>query len=99
MERLPARWRVVVLAVGPLTHFKADAVLDLAAAARALRARHRDLVVCGVTRPQFKALHAHGLTALLGLHNFAPDLDLAIARGINRLAELTCPPSTTAPAA
>jgi uncharacterized membrane protein YoaK (UPF0700 family) len=89
VDRLPHHWRVVILAVSPLTHFDAEAALDLAAAVRTLRARHRDLVVCGVTRPQFKALHTNGLTALLGLDNFAPDLDLAIARGINLVGGLT----------
>jgi uncharacterized membrane protein YoaK (UPF0700 family) len=85
VDRLPQHWRVVILAVSPLTHFDADAVLDLAAAVRKLRAARRDLVVCGVTRPQYKVLHTGGLTTLLGIENFAPDLELAIARALNLL--------------
>src|SRR3712207_7577240 len=41
-----------------------------------LRASGRDLIVCGVTRPQYKSLTTGGLTELLGVENFAPDLDL-----------------------
>lgn len=86
VERLPEHWRVVILAVSPLTHFDHDAVLDLSAAVRKLRARHRDLVICGVTRVQFKVLRAGGLPDVLGIENFAPDLDLAIARALNLAA-------------
>jgi hypothetical protein len=83
VDRLPEHWRVVILAVSPLTHFDTDAVLDLTAAVQKLRAQRRDLVMCGVTPPQYKVLNAGGLTELLGVENFAPDLDLAIARGMN----------------
>jgi uncharacterized membrane protein YoaK (UPF0700 family) len=83
VDRLPERWRVVILAISPMTHFDADAVLDLCAAVHKLRARRRDLVVCGVNRPQLKALRDGGLLDVLGLENFAPDLDFAIARGMN----------------
>jgi uncharacterized membrane protein YoaK (UPF0700 family)/anti-anti-sigma regulatory factor len=88
-ERIPRHWRVVVLAVSPLTHFDADAALDLLAAVHRLRAQHRDLVFCGVNRAQFKAMRDAGLEDVLGMENFCPDLDLAIARALNRVDELT----------
>jgi uncharacterized membrane protein YoaK (UPF0700 family) len=88
VDRIPEHWRVIILAVSPLTHFDADAVLDLAAAVQKLRTARRDLIICGVNRPQYKVLFAGGLTDLLGVENFAPDLDLAIARGMNVVAEL-----------
>lgn len=87
-DRLPRHWRVIVLAVSPLTHFDKDEALDLLAAAQKLRAEHRDLVVCGVTRAQFKVMRDAGTADALGLENFTPDLDLAIARAMNRLHEL-----------
>ena len=88
VDRLPERWRVVILAVSPLTRFDPDAVLDLTAAVQKLRAHHRDLVVCGVSRSQFKALSNGGLPDVLGVENFAPDLDMAIARAMNLVTDL-----------
>ena len=87
-SELGGHWRVIVLAVSPLTHFDKDEALDLLAAAQKLRAEHRDLVVCGVTRTQFKVMRDAGAADALGLENVCPDLDLAIARAMNRLHEL-----------
>jgi uncharacterized membrane protein YoaK (UPF0700 family) len=87
VDRLPEHWRVVILAVSPLTHFDADAVADLCTAVQKLRAHHRGLVICGVNRPQYKVLDEGGLPDVLGVENFAPDLDFAIARAINLTAE------------
>jgi uncharacterized membrane protein YoaK (UPF0700 family) len=89
VDRLPRHWRVVILAVSPLTHFDPDAVLDLQAAVQKLRASRRDLIVCGVNRPQFKVLMKMDFPEFLGFENFAPDLDFAIARGMNLVSELT----------
>ena len=88
VDRLPKRWRVVILAVSPLTHFDLDAVLDLQAALTKLRAQRRDLILCGINRPQYKALAQTGFPAAPGFENFAPDLDFAIARGMNLVGEL-----------
>jgi uncharacterized membrane protein YoaK (UPF0700 family) len=87
VDRLPEHWRVVVLAVSPLTHFDIDAVADLSAAVHKLRGQRRDVVICGVNRQQYKVLSAGGLPEVLGLENFAPDLDFAIARAMNILAD------------
>jgi hypothetical protein len=88
VERLPRHWRVVILAVSPLTHFDTEEALDLLAAVRKLRAEHKDLVVCGVNRPQFKVMRDAGMADALGMENFCPDLDIAVARAMNRLHEL-----------
>ena len=85
---MPRHWRVVILAVSPLTHFDKDEALDLLAAVQKLRAARRDLVVCGVNRSQFKAMRDAGMADVLGLENFCPDLDLALARAMNRVHEL-----------
>lgn len=89
VDRLPKHWRVVILAVSPLTPFDPDAVIDLQAAVQKLRASHRDLIVCGVNRPQFKVLAQMSFPDQLGFENFAPDLDFAIARGMNLVHEIT----------
>lgn len=89
VDRLPRHWRVIILAVSPLTHFDKDEALDLLAAVQKLRTGHKDLVVCGVNRAQFKAMRDAGTTDVLGMENFCPDLDLAVARAMNRVNELT----------
>ena len=88
VDRLPRQWRVVILAVSPFTHFDKDEALDLAAAVQKLRAEHKDLVVCGVNRLQFKAMRDAGTADGIGMENFCPDLDLAVARALNRVQEL-----------
>ena len=87
-DRLPRRWRVVILAVSPLTHFDKDEALDLLAAVQKLRAERKDLVVCGVNRSQFTAMRDAGTAEAIGIDNFCPDLDIAIARAMNRIHEL-----------
>ena len=88
VDRLPRRWRVVILAVSPLTHFDSEEALDLRAAVNKLRAEGRDLVVCGANRSQFKVMRDAGFADALGLKNFAPDLEMAVARAMNRVQEL-----------
>ena len=76
-------------------------------AVQKLRAARRDLVVCGVNRSQFKAMRDAGTADVLGMENFCPDLDIALARAMNRVHELlgatqesqaAPPPVRTAPA-
>jgi uncharacterized membrane protein YoaK (UPF0700 family) len=88
VERLPRHWKVVILAVSPLTAFDPDAALDLSAAVRKLRSQRRDLVICGLFPQQYRVLNKGGVTHLLGVQNVCPDLDFAIARGMNRVEEL-----------
>ena len=56
-----------------------------------LRAEHKDLVVCGVNRPQYKAMRDAGTADGIGMENFCPDLDIAVARAMNRMQELVGP--------
>ena len=53
-----------------------------------LRGANRDLIVCGANRSQFKAMRDAGMADALGMENFCPDLDIAVARGMNRVHEL-----------
>jgi hypothetical protein len=91
VDRLPRHWRVIILAVSPLTHFDREEALDLMAAVQKLRVDHKDLVVCGVNRSQFQVLREAGMADALGVENFCPDLDMAVARAMNRVVELTGP--------
>ncbi|HEX8916379.1 MAG TPA: DUF1275 family protein [Humisphaera sp.] len=91
MDRLPKHWRVVILAVSPMTHFDKDSALDLAAAVQRLRSRRRDLILVGVKPVQYKALMRGGLIDVLGPQNVAADLEFAVARAMNVLEELGVP--------
>ena len=62
--------------------------MNLQAALAKLRAEGRDLVVCGANRSQFKVMREAGMADALGMENFAPDLDMAVARAMNRVYEL-----------
>jgi uncharacterized membrane protein YoaK (UPF0700 family) len=87
-ERLPEHWRVIILAVSPLTRLDANAVLDLCTAAEKLNASHRRLVISGITQSQYKALDEHNLPELIEPENLCPDLEFAIARGIDLVHQL-----------
>jgi hypothetical protein len=54
-----------------------------------LRAGNKDLIVCGANRSQFKVMREAGMADVLGVENFCPDLDMAIARAMNRVQELS----------
>ncbi|QOV87922.1 DUF1275 family protein [Humisphaera borealis] len=95
VDRLPRQWRVVILAVSPLTHFDADSAMNLLAAAQKLRSQHRELILCGVRAVQYKALDRHGLVEELGHDLFTPDIEFAIARAINALEALGGEPAVT----
>jgi uncharacterized membrane protein YoaK (UPF0700 family) len=88
VERLPKHWRVLILAVSPLTHLDVDAVHDLAGAVRNLHENDRRLLLCGVTRTQFKLLKKHGFLDLLEVEDVCPDLEFAIARSIDLVHRL-----------
>jgi uncharacterized membrane protein YoaK (UPF0700 family) len=88
VDRLPRHWRVVILAVSPLTHFDREEALNLMAALNKLRAEGKDLVVCGANRSQFSVMREAGMAGVLGVENFAPDLEMAVARAMNRVQEI-----------
>jgi uncharacterized membrane protein YoaK (UPF0700 family)/anti-anti-sigma regulatory factor len=81
-DRVPRRWRVIVLALSPVTHLDANAVMNLSTAVSKLRDHGRTLIVAGLTPTQFKALDQHGAVELLSLDNVAPDLEFGIARAL-----------------
>lgn len=95
VDRLPDRWRVVILALTPLVRLTDNALLDLEAACARLRADGRSLVVCGVTPVQYKAMEKAGLVDQLGDLNVCPDLEFAVARAL----ELLRPRAAIVPAA
>jgi len=89
VERLPGRWRVIILAISPQTRFDTNAFLDLEAAVRTLRNQRRRLIICGMSPPQYRALHRLGVTRVLDTEDLCPDLEFAVARGIELVREVT----------
>jgi uncharacterized membrane protein YoaK (UPF0700 family)/anti-anti-sigma regulatory factor len=83
VDRVPARWRIIILVISPLTRFDSDTAASLLNAAKSLKSHNRTLVISGMNRVQFKSLVDCGLTKVIDLDNFVPDLEFAIARGIN----------------
>jgi hypothetical protein len=85
VDRLPARWRVVILALTPLVRLSGNSLLALDAAHEKLKVEGRRLVICGITPLQYRLLDNVGLVDKLGSENVCPDLEFAIARGIEVL--------------
>jgi anti-anti-sigma regulatory factor len=81
-DHLPQRWRVIVLAVSPLTYFNDNSAADLRDVIRRLNDDGRELVVSGITPRQYQILSRAGIGDALDVENFCPDLEFAIARGI-----------------
>jgi uncharacterized membrane protein YoaK (UPF0700 family) len=81
-ERIPRHWRIVILALSPITPLTDNAVLDLLAAAAQLRDQGRTLILANLSAGQFKAIHHRDGESLLGLENIAPDMELAIVRAL-----------------
>lgn len=83
VTRMPRQWRVVILVISPLTQFDHDTAASLLNAVQKLKAQGRTLVISGMNRVQFKTLMDCGLTKVIDLDNFVPDLEFAVARGMN----------------
>jgi uncharacterized membrane protein YoaK (UPF0700 family)/anti-anti-sigma regulatory factor len=87
VERLPGHWRVVILALSPLTRLDSNAAEDLRGAVANLSRDGRRLVLCGVSPVQYRLLRGHGVTSLIEPQNICSDLEFAIARGISLINE------------
>jgi hypothetical protein len=69
--------------ITPLTQFSTDTAASLLTAVGALKRQHRTLVISGMNRAQFRTLIDSGIQDVIDLDNFVPDLEFAIARGMN----------------
>jgi hypothetical protein len=82
VDRLPEHWRVVILALTPLVRVSGNAALDLDAAVDRLAAEGKRLILCGVVAKQYKELERAGLLGKIGAENVCPDLEFAVALGV-----------------
>ncbi|HYE19870.1 MAG TPA: YoaK family protein [Tepidisphaeraceae bacterium] len=85
VDRLHARWRVVILALTPLVRLSPNSLMELADAVGRMRKDGRKLIVCGITPVQWKALDKAGVLDELGEENVCPDLEFAVARAVEVL--------------
>jgi hypothetical protein len=85
VDRLPERWRVIVVALTPLVKLSGNTLLDLDAAVTRLHAGEKKLILCGVTTKQYKEMERTGLLAKIGEANVCPDLEFAVAMGLEML--------------
>lgn len=87
-ERLPARTRVIILDLGDVTHLDANSALEICALLRLTRTQGRELVLSGLTGEQVDQLRDAGAGDGLDYEHVCPDLELAIARGVNMIGVL-----------
>ena len=87
-EIVPRRWRVIVLSLSPSTRLDANALLNLAAAARKLLTEGRRLVLAGVTPAQYRTIESSDAGQSIGPENLCPDLEFGIVRGIELMRAL-----------
>jgi hypothetical protein len=93
-EHWPQHWRVVLLSVSSMTYFNTNSVEDLREVVERMHAEGRELVLAGITPRQYKVLVGGGLTDVLDVENVCPDLEFAIARGIELVRASLGAPST-----
>ncbi len=95
-EKIPARWRVVILALSPLTRFDGNSVMDLESALKKLAEQGRRLVLSGITAVQYRHLAELGIDRVMDLQDLCPDLEFAVARGIDLVQTMHPPNPQTA---
>ncbi len=87
IDRLPASTKVVVLDLDQVTQLDANAAMELRAALARLAHQGRRMVIAGLNGEQYEQLRRAGAGELLDPMSVCPDLELAVARGMNLLAE------------
>lgn len=87
-ERLPPTARVVILDLAGVEQLDANAALELRALLARFGAQRRRLLIAGISPEKVQSLRRSGAGEFLAPSNTCPDLDLAIAIGLNLLAEL-----------
>ncbi len=83
VERVPPHWRVIVLALSPLTRFDRNAIIDLENAIARLRRDGRKLILSGINPAQYRDMVQADIESVMDLEDLCPDLEFAIARGID----------------
>lgn len=88
-QALPKRQRVVILALTPHTEMDSNAVLDLVQASESIRGRDGRLILANVSPGQYRAMLEHGLFRSIDSEDACPDLEFAVARGLELCRHLS----------
>lgn len=85
-ERLPRDADVVVLDLEQVARIDANSVLELRAVLARMRDQKRHLIIAGLNHEQVDQLRRAGTGDALDPRDVCPDLELAIAKGLNLLS-------------
>lgn len=94
-DRLDASTRVVILDLSDISRLSANSIIELRATAGYLRRHGRRLILAGITPDQWAEFRSVKRGDPFAAHEVCPDLELAIAQGINVLATLSGEPAPT----
>ena len=83
-KRLPAVTRVVILDLGGVVQINSNSAMELKAVIGHFREQDRSLVLAGINHAQFQQISQAAGGGLLDPEDVCGDLELAIARGLNR---------------
>lgn len=98
--RLPDHVRVIILDLEDVRQIDPNSALEVVALLRLTARQGRELILAGLTTEQFRQLARAGAAGGLDPRHVCPDLELAIARGLNFLEEMgiaSPPPPRTDP--
>jgi hypothetical protein len=84
-ERLPPSTDVVVLDLDHVNQIDANSVLELRTVLSRMKSQDRHLILAGLSHDQVDQLRRAGAGDALDPREVCPDLELAIAKGINIL--------------
>lgn len=84
-ERLPPTARVIILDLGGVTHIDHNSAMELRAVMQQLTRTGRRLILAGLSPDHVRQLRDAGLGELLRPENTCPDVELAVAQGLNGL--------------
>ncbi len=82
-ERLPERWRIVVLCLNASVRIDENAAYGLRDGVGALRRKGRRLVVAGISREQYAAFERFGLFRTVSREDVWADVEFALARAVS----------------
>lgn len=82
-ERLPAAAQVVILDLGGVTHIDHNSAMELRAVLGQTARSGRRLIIAGLSPEHVRQLQDAGLGELLNPENTCPDVELAVAQGVN----------------
>lgn len=82
-ERLPPAARVVILDLGGVTHIDHNSAMELRAVMQQMTRAGKRLIIAGLEPSHVRQLRDAGLGELLKPENTCPDVELAVAQGLN----------------